>query len=227
LAAVDVRLLASLEEIAAAQHLIRAVWRAPDREAIPNEVLRAMTARGNPLLGGFVEGRLAGICFGFWGRDPDGTLWLYSSRLGLLEQHRGSGLAEELKRAQARFAADRDVGEIRWTFDPMRAANAAFNLHKLGASSNRFIEDLLGTRSDALNIGERTDRLLAVWRPTEARRALTGDVRRVRIPADPFALPPAARAAARDLARDELRSHFEAGYAAVDFEPPGEYVLVR
>lgn len=223
----DLRLLTSLEEIAEAQDVVRVVWGAPERETVPTEVLRAMTAHGNPLLGGYAGGRLGGICFGFWGRDPDGAVWLYSSRLGVLPEHRSSGLAEALKRAQAAYAAERGVNEIRWTFDPMRALNASFNLHKLGAVSNRLVEDLLGPRTDALNAGERTDRLVAVWHPAGPRRARTGDVRWVRLSPDPEALPPADRAAERDRVRDELGAAFADGYTAIDFEPPGDYVLVR
>lgn len=116
----EVRELTSLEEIAEARALISRIWAAPAAEEVPAATFRAMTAHGNPLLGGYVGNELAGISFGFWGCDPDGRVWLSSSKLGVAEAHRGSGLAEELERALAAWANARGVDEIRSTFDPTR-----------------------------------------------------------------------------------------------------------
>ena len=222
----EIRELSDLDEIARARALISRIWAAPAREEVPGEVFRAMTAHGNLLLGGFVDETLAGISFAFWGRDDDGAVWLYSSKLGVAEEYRGSGVAGALKHGQAAWAAARGVAEIRWTFDPMRARNARFNLHKLGASSSTFVEDLQGPREDSFNAGERTDRLIVTWRPAEPRRAPGPDVVIVAVPRDYRSLDVAERPAHRDRVRDALRDAFAAGYVAVDFVDDA-YVLSR
>jgi predicted GNAT superfamily acetyltransferase len=52
---------------------------------------------------------------------------------------------------------------VAWAFDPLQAGNAAFNLAVLGATSRTYEVDLYGPRTDALNAGLATDRLLAEW----------------------------------------------------------------
>src|SRR5437660_6443317 len=52
---------------------------------------------------------------------------------------------------------------VVWAFDPLQASNAAFNLGVLGAISRTYEPDMYGSRTDALNVGMATDRLLAEW----------------------------------------------------------------
>ena len=52
---------------------------------------------------------------------------------------------------------------VVWAFDPLQASNAFFNLGVLGATCAVYEVDLYGSRSDALNAGLATDRLLAEW----------------------------------------------------------------
>jgi predicted GNAT superfamily acetyltransferase len=110
---VEVRELSTLEDIAAAKEVIRSIWGTRAREELPTGLLRAMTGHTNMLLGGFVDGELAGIAFGFWGRDDDGTIWLSSSMLGVAAPHRDSGLGEMLERERAAWASTRGVSDIR------------------------------------------------------------------------------------------------------------------
>ena len=52
---------------------------------------------------------------------------------------------------------------MRWTFDPLMAGNAAFNIGKLGAVVRRYIPDFYGRLGSVLQGGTPTDRLLAEW----------------------------------------------------------------
>ena len=70
-------------------------------------------------------------------------------------QDRGVGRA--LKLAQRAHCLDVGIEEVRWTFDPMVARNARFNLVKLGAEATRLLPDFYGEMTDRLN---RDDRLL-------------------------------------------------------------------
>lgn len=230
-AAVEIRRLSSLEEIAAAAGVFDAVWEAPARERVPRELLRALTAHTCPLLGAFDGETCVGVVLGEWARDDDGAVWLWSSRLGVPASHRRRGIAEALKRRQAEIVRDAGVAEIRWTFDPIRARNAAFNLARLGAVGIRFYEDLYGERADRFNAGERTDRMLVRWRPFDPPAPHgSGDALRIEIPADVDAyraLPLAQRRAWRHRVADALRAAFDDGFAATGFEAPATYVLTR
>jgi predicted GNAT superfamily acetyltransferase len=56
------------------------------------------------------------------------------------------------------------VREVVWTFDPLVARNAWFNLAKLGALPTEYLEDFYGPMTDAINEGMASDRLLLAWR---------------------------------------------------------------
>ena len=53
---------------------------------------------------------------------------------------------------------------IVWTFDPLVARNAWFNLARLGALPTGYLEDFYGPMTDAINAGMASDRLLLTWR---------------------------------------------------------------
>jgi predicted GNAT superfamily acetyltransferase len=65
--------------------------------------------------------------------------------------------------AQRELALESGVDLIAWAFDPLQAGNARFNLVKLGATARRYVDDMYGPRTDALNLGVPTDRLIAEW----------------------------------------------------------------
>jgi predicted GNAT superfamily acetyltransferase len=68
-----------------------------------------------------------------------------------------------LKFEQHRRALDMGLEAVVWAFDPLQASNAAFNLGVLGAVCRTYEVDMYGSRTDTLNAGLATDRLLAEW----------------------------------------------------------------
>ena len=131
--------------------------------------------------GGFVvgayrpDGEAVGLSFGFLGRIV-GRICLHSQLTGVVPECQSTGLGSRMKAAQREFCLAEGIELIAWAFDPFRAANARFNLNRLGATCGRYLEDMYGPRSDALNLGSPTDRLIAEW---EVRAAL-GPPRRTR-----------------------------------------------
>jgi predicted GNAT superfamily acetyltransferase len=89
-------------------------------------------------------------------------------------EHRGVGFA--LKLAQRDWCLAHGINVVTWTFDPMIARNAYFNLVKLGAVGVEFHRDYYGEMADTINIGERSDRLEIRWDVSSQRvvRALEG-----------------------------------------------------
>jgi predicted GNAT superfamily acetyltransferase len=75
----------------------------------------------------------------------------------------GSGIGFELKLAQRNEALRQGIPEIAWTFDPLQARNAHFNLRKLGVVAGHYEDNFYGVSSSGLHNGLPTDRLRVSW----------------------------------------------------------------
>jgi predicted GNAT superfamily acetyltransferase len=88
---------------------------------------------------------------------------VHSHLLATLPDRRHAGVGFALKLAQRAQALDHGISVARWTFDPLVARNAYFNLHKLGAIADRLERNFYGEMTDELNRGDRSDRLVIRW----------------------------------------------------------------
>lgn len=68
-----------------------------------------------------------------------------------------------LKQHQRAWAFARDVGHITWTFDPLIARNAHFNLRVLGARVTEYLVNHYGEMDDGINRGDESDRVMVSW----------------------------------------------------------------
>ena len=155
---IEYRPLGSLVEFKAAEALQRAVWGQGDKED-PFDLLMVIQGQGGLVGGAFVEGRLMGFVFGFPTRHQDVQ---YSHRLAVLPDARGLGLGLGLKRFQRQWCLDNGIRRIRWTYDPLRVANAALNIRALGAQASTYYCDFYG-EMEGINKGAPSDRLRVDW----------------------------------------------------------------
>jgi len=249
---VQIRMLTDLTGAQALSDVIRATW--GDWSVPPPEFIRAIQASGNVPVGAASAegGSVVGFALGFLGPDPEG-IHLHSHMLAVLPGRRSAGIGYALKLAQRAAALDAGVHVARWTFDPLQARNAYFNITKLGTAADRFHRHFYGDMGDALNAGDRSDRLEARWdldrEPGRTRaepkdpfevlgvrgdgapgpvRAPQGEPALVRVPEDYGALrssdPEAARAW-RDAMAHALEACFSAGLEATGFLREGTYVF--
>jgi predicted GNAT superfamily acetyltransferase len=134
--------------------------------------LRAYLLAGEPLFGAFLRGRahdpdaLVGTSIGFVGTHPGGV-HVHSHITGIDPAHQHRGIGYAMKLAQRDWALARAITEVRWTFDPLVARNAFFNLTKLGARGTTYHVNVYGEMPDATNAGDESDRVEAVWDLTE------------------------------------------------------------
>jgi predicted GNAT superfamily acetyltransferase len=157
---VQLRPLTSLGQLDDATTVMVATWGA--FQLPPRELMTALAHSGNAPLGAYDGDRLVGFVLGWAGVDEDG-LHVHSHMLAALPEQRHRGVGYALKLGQRAQALERDIHVARWTFDPLVARNAWFNLGKLGAVADDFGRAYYGEMSDEINAGDRSDRLVVRW----------------------------------------------------------------
>jgi predicted GNAT superfamily acetyltransferase len=109
------------------------------------------------------DGRMAGFVFGMTG-VRDGALVHWSDMLAVREELRGRGIGARLKQFQRERVIALGVSSMLWTFDPLQARNAHFNINILGAIPESYEPDLYGSNTgSALHGALPTDRFIVRW----------------------------------------------------------------
>ena len=158
---VELRPLASIDDADHILEVMIATW--GEHQLLPREMILALGESGNTPWGAFEGEALIGYVLGWSGVDPDEGLHTHSHMLATLPDRRHRGVGYALKLAQRAQCLAQGISRVRWTFDPLLSRNAHFNLTKLGASADRFLPNFYGEMTDALNRGERSDRLMVRW----------------------------------------------------------------
>lgn len=161
---ITIRRAESVADYRACQEAQRRAWGiTEDGYLIPIATMVGANLHGGLVLGAFrPDGQAVAMSFAFLGRI-EGRLCLYSQLTGVVPGYQSQGLGHRIKIQQRDFAQAEGIGTIAWAFDPLQAGNAHFNLVRLGATAGRYIDNLYGERTDALNAGVPTDRLIAEW----------------------------------------------------------------
>jgi predicted GNAT superfamily acetyltransferase len=252
-AGVELRPLRSLEDCDGVIRVMIAAW--GDHQTIPREMIRALGESGNAPYGAFTDEGMIGYVLGWVGVDPHEGLHVHSHMLATLPDRRHRGVGYALKLAQRAQGLEQGISLARWTFDPLVARNAYFNLHKLGAVADRFERNFYGEMTDQLNRGERSDRFVIRWDlerdpgprpiendapeilderwnfgglPPEAERGVL-----VRVPTDLLELRdryPELAGRCRDAVADAIEACLGAGLVAVAFlrrEGVSGYVMAK
>ncbi|MCX5261535.1 chorismate synthase [Streptomyces canus] len=225
------------------------VWRTPrTAPPYPAEVLHSLVHAGGAVHAAYDGERLAGACVAVFG--PPGSQEVYS-----LVAAAEPGLGQLVKQAQRDWALGLGARTMRWTFDPLVARNARFNLAKLGAVGTEYVVDFYGPMRDGVNDGDESDRLTVTWdlvapgRPydsgereaapathrapdgaTLAHRDLAGLHVWCRVPDDVVKLRAADPALAlrwRRAVREVFTEAFGQGFRATGMSRDGWYTLTR
>lgn len=154
----EIRELKTVAEMILAEEIQQNVWGA-ETLPCPKEVLIPVQHEGGLLAGAFFGQTLVGLVFSFPTRDPGIQ---HSHLLATQEDWRGLGIGTALKWFQRQWCLERGVRQLRWTVDPLRAANADINVRQLGGLSNTYLVDYYG-EMQGIDAGAPTDRLLLEW----------------------------------------------------------------
>lgn len=168
-AILDIREVSTIEEYDACIHLQREVFGLPELEISPRRHLIVSRCAGGWTLGAFVEGKLIGFVHHLAAVKGD-YIFGYSHMMAVAAEYQNKGVGAQLKWAQRARALAEGRDFIRWTFEPMRARNAHFNLNRLGVAIREYAVNFYGT-DYSTNPAEKasgasgmdSDRLFASW----------------------------------------------------------------
>jgi len=161
-----IKILETPEEMNSVETLQRAVWPGSETDIVPAHVFVAAIHNGGVIAGAYIEHQLVGFVFGFPGLEstPDGPRPKHCSHmLGILPEHRDSGVGFALKRAQWQIVRHQGLDHITWTYDPLLSRNAYLNITKLGAVCNLYRRSEYGDMRDGINAGLPSDRFQVDW----------------------------------------------------------------
>ncbi|HEX3868251.1 MAG TPA: hypothetical protein VHV78_15915 [Gemmatimonadaceae bacterium] len=157
---VAIRPLVSNEDCRACVQLQREIWGFEVGDVVPASLVHVVSMVGGLAAGAFdASGTMLGFVFGVTG-IRDGVLAHWSHMLGVRETVRNGGVGRMLKEYQRDALARIGVVRVYWTFDPLQAKNAYFNLHRLGAHVDEYVPDMYGDTGSPLHLGLPTDRLI-------------------------------------------------------------------
>lgn len=164
---VDVRIRRAqgLEDYQAVVELEKEVWGYTDMEDIAAVPILMIANRfgGIVLVAQDPSGRFIGFSMANLGWTHDKKLFWWSHMTAVIQEYRNKDVGLRLKMRQREEALQAGIDEIHWTFDPLQAMNAHFNIHKLGAIVREYEENVYGYSKSHLHKGLPTDRFVTEW----------------------------------------------------------------
>ena len=230
-----IRECTTIEEFDVCLSLQREAFGLPDLELSPRRHLIVSRQAGGWTLGAFVADRMVGFVHHL-AAVRGNEIFGYSHMMAVAKDYQNKGVGARLKWAQRERALREGRKLIKWTWDPMQARNAHFNLNRLGATVETYLPNFYGTdysvdASLTERIGLPSDRLSATWNIDSDRvRALAAGevVAMERKPVATVAIPaqwsllvkhePQRAVEEQARVRGEFREAFEKGLVCAGFE---------
>jgi predicted GNAT superfamily acetyltransferase len=230
---IEIRECTTASEFDACIALQREVFALPDLEISPRRHLIVTQHAGGWTLGAFHQGQLIGFVLSVPGFRGEERIF-YSHMTAVKKEFQSHGIGARLKWAQRERALAENVKFIKWTFEPVQARNAYYNLMKLGVAIRLYVQNFYGTDYNTTPgvtaTGFDSDRVFADW-ALESEVVINAEkgtppqlpepVRKIVIPADWKHLmmndPEKARAEQLRV-REEFQAAFYKGLTCKGFE---------
>lgn len=246
---IHIRDCSTIEEFDRCLELQREAFALPDLEISPRRHLIVTRRAGGWTLGAFTGSEMVGFVHHMIAVRGHDEIIGYSHMMAVARAFQNRGVGSRLKWAQRERALMEGRRFIKWTWDPMQARNAHFNLNRLGVVVRSYEVNFYGTdyitmpdaKSDDVSID--SDRLFADWELDSERVKSLAEGRAleineppaltIEIPADWPALIRQDTRRARDeqlRVRKEFQEAFAAGLVCAAFERDEEhprYLLYR
>ena len=239
---IKVRECRAIEELDACVELQRVAFGYSDLEISPRRFLILSHRAGGWTLGAFAAGgQLVGFVHHLVAVRSGHEIIGYSHMMAVAPDYQNRGIGALLKWAQRARALAEGRSYITWTWNPMQARNAHFNLNRLGVTATSYAANFYGTEGNSSAPAQDTegapgidsDRLFADWDLRSERvtdlaegrdltRPPSDPVEEIEIPPDWMALAvdqDTARARREQLrVRSEFQQAFAAGLVCAGFE---------
>lgn len=230
-----IRECVTIEELDSCVRLQREIFALPDLEISPRRHLIVSRQAGGWTLGAFVGARLVGFVHHLAAVLDKDEIAGYSHMMAVARDFQNHGIGAKLKWAQRERALSEGRNFIKWTWDPMQARNAHFNLVRLGATVGSYAQNFYGTDyvtdpDQAAGHGIDSDRLFASWdlRSERVMMLAGGSQITMPMPVLKISIPPEwtsllksdpARARSEQLrVRSEFTTAFSDGLVCAGFE---------
>jgi chorismate synthase len=237
-----IRECTTIDELDRCVWLQREVFGLPDIEISPRRHLIVSRQAGGWTLGAFRGEELVGFVHHLVAVRKE-EISGYSHMMAVAKDFQNRGVGAQLKWAQRERALAEGRRFINWTWDPMHARNAHFNLNRLGAIAQTYSENFYGTdyfTDPAQRLeqapGLQSDRIVATWQLASPRvtalaagkpgRLTVEPVTSIAIPSDWASLVEGDIIEARceqERVRSSFTKAFAAGLVCGGFERAGNY----
>jgi predicted GNAT superfamily acetyltransferase len=234
---IQIRECTTIDEFDSCIRLQREVFGLPELEISPRRHLIVSRQAGGWTLGAFVAGELVGFVHHMAAVRED-TVFGYSHMMAVAREYQNKGVGAQLKWSQRERAINEGRDFIKWTWDPLQARNAYFNLNRLGVTVRSYAANFYGTDystspqpAGTPPPGIDSDRLFAEWQLQSAKvkklaqGALPSSgmpaAQTIQIPADWNGLCTKDPGAAREeqlRVRAEFQKAFAAGLVCAGFD---------
>ena len=234
---IQIRDCSTIEEFDRCIELQREAFALPDLEISPRRHLIVTRRAGGWTLGAFTRSEMVGFVHHMIALRGHDEIIGYSHMMAVAKAYQNRGVGSSLKWAQRERALAEGRRFIKWTWDPMQARNAHFNLNRLGVVVRSLTENFYGTdyitmpnaKSDDVSID--SDRLFADWELDSERVKAISEGRAheimdspaltIEIPTDwPALIRQDTRRARREQlrVRKKFQEAFAAGLICAEFE---------
>ena len=187
-----IRECTTIEEFDSCIYLQREAFGLPDLEISPRRHLIVSRQAGGWTLGAFAGSRMVGFVHHLAAVRPNNEIYGYSHVMAVARDYQNKGVGARLKWAQRAKAMGQGRDFIKWTWDPMQARNAHFNLNRLGVVVESYADDFYGvdynvdqSQPPGQRPGLPSDRLFASWRLNSPRVVALADGAEHKIEAKP------------------------------------------
>lgn len=174
---VQIRECTTIEEFDSCTELQREAFALPDLEISPRRHLIVSRRAGGWTLGAFAGDEMVGFVHHLIAVRGTDEIIGYSHMMAVARDFQNKGVGARLKWAQRTRALSEGRNFIKWTWDPMQARNAHFNLNRLGVTVSSYAVNFYGTDYNATpretheDVSLDSDRLFAEWQ-LDARRVI-------------------------------------------------------
>ena len=155
-----IRPLSTTGEFKGCIDLQKRIWGLGDQDVTSIITLKALSMTDpvmGVLLGGFIDDELVGFAIVMAAMEPHTA---YGHMLGVLEEHRHTGLGQMLQHASMKAIVENGVTRMFWTYEPLESRNTHIYLNKAGAVVTAYKKDCFEVDC-AMHRGMPLDRLMA------------------------------------------------------------------